>query len=387
MTATGTSDGAGGPHPTGGGVVDFDLHGLVRIRLEGAGPGDVALVRRQIGPVEAAVAGEPDITIRFVDDLAVGGPLRIVGLDQAGFTDDAFLILRSQHKARARVRIPLDRIGGRCEIVCERGITGVPQLISIVNLTVLAKGALPLHASAFEHEGVGIAACAWKKGGKTEMLLAFMEHGARYVGDEWVYVSADGTSLAGIPEPVRLTDWHLDQLPDYRRVIRRKERAKLGAIGAAERLHRGIPGALRRRLPGMRGLDRAMAALEGQRHVDPGPERLFGRERWAERTSFDRLLFLVNAETDEVTVEQVDPLDVAARMTFSHVHHRMGLLDLYWQWRFAFPGAANPILEQVEVLERERLTTLLAGKPAWRVDHPHPMAIPALFDAASPVCR
>ena len=38
-------------------------------------------------------------------------------------------------------------------------------------------------------------------------------NGARYVGDEWVYVAADGSRVSGIPEPVRVWDWHLHDLP------------------------------------------------------------------------------------------------------------------------------------------------------------------------------
>jgi hypothetical protein len=368
------------------GTVDFDLHGLVRIRLVGGGPREVAAVTRQLGPIQAPVEGKADLTIRFVDEIATRGRVRVVGLDQGGFTDDAFLILRSKHKSRARVQVPLDRIGDACEILCERGVNAVPQLIPIVNLTVLAKGALPLHASAFVWEGTGIAACGWSKGGKTETLLAFMRKGARYVGDEWVYVTGDGRWLHGIPEPVRLWDWHLRQLPEYRKHVRPRDRVKLGAIGAADRVHRGLPRSARRRLPGMHGFDRVMTLLEGQRHVDPAPERLFGRDRWVERAAFDRLVFLQNAEIDRVTVEPVDPLEVAERMTFSHVHHRLGFLDYYWQFRFAFPDRANPLIDDIERVERELLQRVFEGKRAYRVEHPHPVPIPSLFDAIAPHC-
>ena len=47
-------------------VLDFDLHGLVAIRLVGATPRDAAAVARQLGPVQAVVDREPDLVIRFV---------------------------------------------------------------------------------------------------------------------------------------------------------------------------------------------------------------------------------------------------------------------------------------------------------------------------------
>ena len=82
-----------------------------------------------------------------------------------------------------------------------RGLPAIPLLVPIVNLTALANGALPLHASAFVHRGTGVVATGWSKGGKTEALLAFSANGARYVGDEWVYVAADGSRVSGIPSP------------------------------------------------------------------------------------------------------------------------------------------------------------------------------------------
>ena len=160
--------------------MDFDLHGCVRVRLEGAGPREAAAVARQLGPIAARGTGEPDVTVRFVDRIETRGPVRLLGLDECGFSDDAFLVLRSKHKSRARVRIPMERIGERCEITCERGLPAVPLLVAIVNLTALTKGTLPLHAAAFEWNGAGVVVTGWSKGGKTETLLAFARRGARF---------------------------------------------------------------------------------------------------------------------------------------------------------------------------------------------------------------
>src|SRR5438067_2311495 len=87
----------------------------------------------------------------------------------------------------AAALLHLDQIGGPVEIVCERGVGAVPLLTAIVNLTALGRGALPLHGSAFEHEGTGVVTTGWSKGGNTESLLAFTARGARYVADEWVF--------------------------------------------------------------------------------------------------------------------------------------------------------------------------------------------------------
>jgi hypothetical protein len=365
--------------------VDFDLHGLASVRLLGASPADVAAVRRQLGPVQAPLDREPDIVIRFVDRLAAGSRIRFVGVGEAAFTDDSFLVLRSRHKAPARVGIAFTQIGESVEIVCERGLPAVPLLIPILNLTVLARGVLPLHASAFVHGGTGVVATGWSKGGKTEALLAFAARGAEYVGDEWVYVTGGGSRVHGIPEPIRIWGWHLRQLPQYEALVTRGARRRLRAI----ELVLGAERAVRRVRAGRRPshvLTRLTPLLSSQHFVDVEPERLFGA-LGEQSAPFDRLFFLVSSDAPEIAVEPVDPLEVAKRMVFSLQHERLNFMAAYLKYRFAFPAAANPLVEQVEELERAALARAFAGKPAFVVHHPYPCSLDALFEAMSPYCE
>lgn len=371
--------------PVTQGTVDFDLHGLAGIRLLGAAPADVAVVRRQLGLAPGQLDREPDVVIRFVDRLATGSRIRFVGLGEAAFTDDAFLVLRSKHKAPARVEIDLAQIGETVEIVCERGLPAVPFLVPILNLTVLAGGAVPLHASAFVHRGTGVVATGWTKGGKTEALLAFAAHGSRYVGDEWVYVTGDGSRVHGLPEPIRIWGWHLRQLPQYEALVGRADRTRLRAI----ELFLGSERAMRRVRVGTRpsrALTRLAPLLSRQLFVDVEPERLFGRAD-AQSAAFDRLFFLVSSDAPEIAVEPVDPLEVGERMVFSLQHERLDFLAAYLKYRFAFPAAVNPFLEQVEEIQRQALARAFAGKAAFVVHHPYPCSLEALHEAMAPYCE
>src|SRR5918997_1422679 len=83
-----------------GNAVDFDLHGLAAVRLIDASPADAAAVERQLGPLRATLDREPDLIIRFVPRLRVTEPIRLLGVGDAGFTDEGFLVLRSRHKSR-----------------------------------------------------------------------------------------------------------------------------------------------------------------------------------------------------------------------------------------------------------------------------------------------
>jgi hypothetical protein len=358
------------------GTLDFDLHGLAAIRTVGATPAEAAALRRQLGPLQVVVDRAPDLVVRFVDRNERSSRLRYIGLDDAAFTDDAFLVLRSRHKSSARVRIDFRQIGGPTEIVCERGLAAVPLLIPILNLTLLAKGILPLHASAFVHEGTGVVATGWSKGGKTEALLAFGARGAEYVGDEWVYVPASGARVYGIPQPIRVWQWQLRQLPEYARLLRTGERARLKALdvlAGAERVLQPLDG-------------RLAALVKRQRYVDVAPERLFGR-LGPMSAPFDRLFFLMSHESSEVVVEPADPLEVGRRMAFSLRHESLDLLAAYLKFRFAFPDASSHVIDHAAGLERDALSHSLAGKPAFLVRHPYPVSLGALFDSMRRCCE
>ena len=354
-------------------AIDYDLHGIVGVRLVGADPAEASAVDRQLGGMRGALRRAPDIVVRFVDRVEVAGPVRLLGAGEAGFGADAFLLLRGRRKARARVRIDVDRIGERCEIVAERGLRGVPLLIAIANVTALARGVLPLHASAFVVGSTGVLATGWSKGGKTEAMLAFMARGARFVGDEWVYVTADGR-VHGLPEPIRLWDWHLRQLPEVRARIGSRERARLRVLDAAAGLAR------------RRGADRAAALVEGQLHADAPPARLFDPAAIALAGVADRVFLMRSWERPDIRVSPVDGTEVAARMAASLRYERAPLLQCYEQFRYAFPDRANPHIEAAPAREDALLHGILGDRPAHAVDHPYPVRFGELFDAMCPYC-
>jgi hypothetical protein len=360
--------------------VDFDLHGLCGIRLIGAGRREVQAVARQLGLQPGVLQDAPDVVVRFVPRIEVHGPLRLLGLDDVAFSDDAFFILRGKHKTVAKAQIPVADIGGACEIVCEHGLVAVPQLIAIINMAVLGRGALPLHAAAFDWQGRGVLATGWSKGGKTETLLAFMAHGAHYIGDEWVYLSDDGR-MAGIPEPIRLWAWHLRQLPALRRRARRDERLKLDLLAAATRTtrlaSRGGRGGGRLAV----GARRVESALARQACLDVPPARLFGAERCVMQGRLDRVLLVMTHAAPHIDVQPMSSPEVAERMLFSLQEEQMRLLSLYHKFRFAFPGRPNAYLEAVASVQRDRLARVLHGKRVLRVLHPYPVSLPDLFAA------
>jgi hypothetical protein len=355
--------------------VDFDLHGIVGIRVLDARPTDVETLTRQIGPLRAPLTRDPDITIRFVDELAESRPMTYANWPDSAATEDAFYLLRGKDGVTARTRLPMDAIGDGCQVVCERRAGHVPHLLALVNLTALRRGVLPLHASAFTYRGVGVLATGWGKGGKTETLLAFAARGARYVGDEWVYLTPDG-GMHGVPEPIRLWNWHIDQLPSLRADLSSMTRARLRALPAVASSAAGLAARLR----GMPAsvLRRTAPVVRRQAFVQVPPARLFGKDALALHGRVDHVLFVASHDRDEVTIEPIAGASVAGHMLASLEEERGPFLQVYRQFRFLFPERRVDAIEQAAATERRLLERYLADRPAHVLRHPYPVDLESL---------
>jgi hypothetical protein len=367
-------------------AVDFDIHGLARIRLIDAARSDVAVVSRQIGLQPSAVVHQADIVLRFVERLPISPPLYYLG-DDVAFTGESFYIVQRNGTKAAHVLMPFEKMGQPCEIICESGAPSVPFLILIINLTLLQKGILPVHASAFRYDGVGVLVAGWANGGKTSALLGFLSDGAEYIGDDWVYASADGRSLYGIPLLVRLSETHLTHMPELGRKIRPRERLRMQSTGlahsAVERLSRYANNGILNHVP----LGTVAAILRRRSFVDVPPQEVFGSQIEEMVTSFDKLFLVVSENTTEVTAEPISPTEVAQRMVFSLQYEYLDFMAMYVKFRFAFPERRNPFLEQLEETQRELLETVFSGKEAYLVRHPYPVRTSQLFEAMRPLVR
>lgn len=353
---------------------DFDLHGIVGVRLVDAQASDVATVLRQLGPLQHDLDRTPDICIRFVDscvDEEARRPLTYAGMGEGAFDHRSFYVLRGKGEAAAKAMIPFDRVGQPLEIVCERLMPAVPHLLTLINLTALAKGVLPLHASAFTAGGTGVLVTGWSKGGKTETLLGCMAEGADYVGDEWVYLT-DGGALLGLPEPIRLWSWQLRQMTELLAARPLPERARLRAW---DRVAAALGHAARTRLPGAALISRCMPAVRRQAYLQVPPVELFGADAVKLVGRLDALVLVASHESPHTVVVPVTAPEVAERMAASLAAERAMFMDHYRQFRYAFPNRGSAVVEKAEHRELALLHGLLDDAPAVMVLHPHPCQV------------
>lgn len=345
--------------------VDFALDDIVRIRLLHASPSDEAVIRRQLGGLQVPVSGDADICIRFGYEFSNRSALRYLGDGEFAYGGNHFYVLRGKHKSRMMVQIPIDAIGGPLEIVCSPGVPAVPYLLDLINLRALAKGYLPLHASAVRVGTRDVLITGWAKGGKTEALLGYADLGAQYIGDEWIYISEDGKKMVGIPEPIRLWDWHFRGLPRIWGRLHRSERLRLNGLRWLEATTAVF--ATRSSL-----LRRVGDLIHRQRFVQIPPERLFG-EALCRRGSADHMFLVMSHAASDYTVQPITAERVAAQMRFSILEELSGLSACYRSYRFAFPERTCPLLERLPEILGERLNRALRPIPASLVLHPYPV--------------
>lgn len=362
---------------------DYDLRGVLGIRLIDPTPADRAAVEAQLGAPRGALEREPDITLRFVKRLPLSD-LEFVEVNRSGFTNEGFFV-RGKGRRAAWCRVPFDAMGSPCEFLCESGVGPVPLLKPALRIAALGKGYLPFHASAFEWNGSGVVVTGWSHGGKTSALLAFAEQGARYLGDDLVFLPTDGGKMFGLPAPMRLSAWHLSELPRLGRLATRRRRLLLSALGAmggedglrsgTARGERGTPYAARKVARKVRERLRVEFPLDTVFPAGCG------------RAAVPRTLFLMMSATGRATtVDRVDPLQVAERMDHSLHFEDLSFRAQYLAYRFAFPDRCNSSIDDARAVEATLLRRALADMDAYVVRHPYPAPFRDLHAAMLPWC-
>jgi len=361
---------------------DYDIHGIIGIRVLGGGDSEASTVQRQLGVEPRRLERPPDITIRFVERLDLSDPLCFLS-GNAAFTENVF-VLTAGRARRPVMSVPFTSLGERCELVVARGTSPVPLLVPIVLLTALGKGFLPVHASAFVHRGTGTLIAGGASGGKTGTLMAFMDEGATFVGDDWILLAADGKSMWGLEAPIQVKDAYLRALPRFRKRLNprtlRRLRVTRVLAGAERRLPRGSGAAsLSARIR-----SRVRGALEARLVARVHPAQLFGDQQCSGSGSLNVLCLARTKNTPGVELESVAPREIADRLAPLLEHEWSDLDRSYALFRSAFPGSRNYLLERRGILMREGLRKALVRKRTLLISYPSPAPVKEVFRTLAP---
>ena len=363
--------------------IDYDIHGVVGVRLLDCPAAEAAPIARKYGSLQRPLVRNPDIVVCFVKHLDAPG-LTHLGLRQYAYTENDFFLITEKNAAKTKINF--EQIGSRtCEIVCESGTPIVALLTTLINLTALKKNYVSLHASAFSYRGVGVLVAGWKKGGKTESLLAFAAKGVRYIGDEWILLSGDGSKMHGIPGVIPVWDWHLKYLPQLRRQVPLRDRLLFGFVRGMDKLQRGLPnGRLGNLLP-IRLLRDALPPLKKRLNVALGAEAIFSSPLGSLSAHPDKIILAMSHADKAIRVEPTDPMHLAACISSSVQFEQLGFFKHYLAFKFAFPDRHADFMETVAERQHAILRRALAGKEAYLVSHPYPVSLTELSARMIPV--
>ena len=363
-------------------IVDYSVHGLVTIRLVDAPQSALRNIERIMGKSQGEPAANPDITVKFTDDLPVYGELRFIGLNDAAFDNKHFYVL---DKHGHRTLIDFSMLGERCEILCERGTSIVPHLVQILGLRLLHKGYVLLHSAAFVYNNVGVLVTGWEKGGKTETLLPFMAAGAKYLSDEWTIVSAEDSKLWGLTGMTQVWSWHFRHLPTLWQRITASDRFRIRMMRIYQAVYNALPRPLRGY--GLIGDWLRQLSLEGGFPLlgqsRSAPERIFDNQLWQGSASLDRL-FLASMNGSTTRIMDADPDEAARRMVASLEYERRNLWIAYQKYRFAFPERNNGLMDSARECQLSLLRDAFGGKQAYEIRHPYPVTLSEIYEKVLP---
>jgi hypothetical protein len=364
--------------------VDLSIHGVVNVRLVDAPAHFLRRFSAQWEPSQAPPRDLfPDVVVRFAD--LARPPLRHVGFRWAGADDEHFYVL-DEVDGTITARMPMDDVGGPCELVCPRETTRVPHLTEVIALAFLGKGYIPLHGSAFVHDGVGVVAMGWPKGGKTGAVLAFLSHGARYVGDEWVVLVPNGDTVLALPLPLSVSEWQLPSMGAHAPRLGAQKRLMFRTIGLVDSIGAFLRRGRFARSEPVKLLHKALPALRRQLKVTRSPRVWFGEDVGPLKVPVDRFFLMTSHDAEDIRVEAHDAGQLATSMVHAIGHEWRPLLELYRGFRFAFPTRSNPHLDDLAIRLEALLTAAITDKPTYRVLHPYGGPLDALFSAMQPYC-
>lgn len=367
-----------------GDVVEFSIHGIVGIRFVNPTPRDIKTIIRPLRLTERKLTGKPDITVIFKKDFGTSA-LNRLGRHLIAYDNQSFYILdKAEHEVQAR--IPFDTVGYGCELIYKSDIGTAPLLADIINLIFLKKGYVHLHASAFLHNNNGILVTGWSNGGKSDMLLAFANHGAQYVADEFAMLSNDGSEMFGIPIAVTIWDWQ------FRYVDKLMPRVSFGrrlihkVIHAMDFLYRAFAARAIGRLLPLSLLKKALPTLRDQLKIWVTPEVLFEGTTTGCRAAPQKLFLIMSHNNPDVVVTPCPTSEIARRMAPSNDLERINIYQYYKAFCFVFPDSRNEFIEKVDEQQSQMIEGALSGLEAYAVYHPHGLSFETLYEKLRPFC-
>ena len=356
-------------------IIEFKLLDVIGVRLINPSEADLKVITKKFEIIPQTLSIEPDIVITYVKELKLTG-LTYIGLNTAAYSQDGFYIL-SNGKEHVKVKVPIVDVGrSKLNLVCESGSPDIPALNYIVNFTLIGKDLLPLHATAFRYNKVGAVVMGWSKGGKTESLFSFMNHGAEFLSDEVAVVSFDGNEVLGMKIPICIWEWQFKEIPSYMPRVSLQKKFIMKVIHIIKTLNKAFNIEL---------VNKAIPTLDSQLNIKVLPTKLFNKDRIISRMNLDVIILAMSHDSNEIVVETISADEVIDRMINSQEYELDYFFRYYKMFKYAFPYHLNEFLENIKSVQYALMKKLLEGKKAFVVKHPYPVSFEKLFEKMEPI--
>jgi len=362
---------------SGNNYIEVDYLGVAGIRFENISRKEVSSIVNNFLAFEKKLDREPEIAVRFVDTLKTPD-LIYLGLDYAAFDKEKFYLI-SDPVSKKKVSIPFDKIGQKLEIVCEKGVKSIPLLNHITNFYLIKNNFVPIHSSGFYFDGKGILVMGWTKGGKTETLLSFANHGAEYVGDEWVVLKPDGSEMCGLHVPVTIWKWQLPYIKKIVKNIGLVNKLIFSTISILEAINNiSIKLKLDKTFP-FKLLSQGLPHLRKLLKIRKSSEDLFKDKIRNGMIKLDSIVLALSQESNEIVAKECEPEEIIKRMIHSNDYEQLPFFEFYKAFKYAFPERNNEFLDNIKNIHSGLLLNALERKKSFKILHPYPVSFEALF--------
>lgn len=274
---------------------DFDLHGIVRMSVEGAA---APQLRDMFAGFLVDAVAEPNLT---VDDRLVPTPGAALADDGDRFT------ATTMHLEGPKVQVEREgRRGFRVHGAGELLTTVLP----LVDRVAVRGGAAMVHAATVEHQGHGVLLAGTGGAGKTSTVAKLVQGGdTRPMGDDWAFLSGDGR-LLGFAKPLLVRPHHRSLYPHlFKPGTKKKPMIPPALAGPMGRLATAVH-------PTIVRYPRAARVLRrwSPEHMMVGLQEAFPQTPVVSEAPLGAAIFVERVEQELVTAEQVDASWMAARL-------------------------------------------------------------------------
>ena len=374
--------------------MDYDFHGILGLHLVDPKPSFAKWVGAELEPLgTCASAIDPDVSVVRANPGVTSDAqfnLGNAGDYQECVYSDSEIWVRSDGEF---LGIPFEALGKRCEIRYTGGFRARRAwryVRPILQIGLLAKGSLAVHASSMIYRDKGILLAGWAESGKTEALLGFLMDGASMISDKWTIVSEQGDMIYSFPSRITMRDWVPKYLPEVLEILTpgQKRRLRIGGAMAAMAT---------RALQSAQSLDSvAMVsevlrpALDTGRTVTIDQRQLEGLgggdAKAVTQAPFDKLFLLIPSNRRDIRVQPSSGAEVSPRLAECASYERRHLFGLYSKFKYAIPNAPPTALDDAKEREESMLQRVLATKEVYQVLAPFPCDPRAMQAAIAPFC-